>query len=167
MTVGLKACGLLLMAMTVIGCGEMAGAERKETSSPNPVLSMLNKGILQLTLNIQGLTKRIAELRQFPDTTDPALRELRALDLSGWELHQQQWLLQRDHLQFAYGLLQRAKATQAEKPQFLEEWSSMNRSSRRSWATFGNSGMPWNRSTCNWRRRASSGSCDERKRWNP
>lgn len=42
------ACGLLLMATIAIGCAGMAGAEREETSSPDPVLSMLNKGILQL-----------------------------------------------------------------------------------------------------------------------
>jgi len=122
MTRGLKACGLLLMATITIGCSGTAGAERKEPSSPDPMLGMLHKGILQLTMNIDGLTKRMGELRHFPDTTDPTLRELRALDLSGWELHQQQWLIQRDHLQFAYELLQRAKASPAEKPQFLERW---------------------------------------------
>ncbi|HKW87006.1 MAG TPA: hypothetical protein VJM82_08045 [Nitrospiraceae bacterium] len=110
------------MATIAIGCSGAANTERKEPVSPDPMLGMLHKGILQLTMNIEGLTKRMAELRQFPDTTDPSLRELRALDLSGWELHQQQWLIQRDHLQFAYELLQRAKASPAEKPQFLQQW---------------------------------------------
>lgn len=40
------------------------------------------------------------ERTQSADPVVGMLQELRALDLAGWELHRQQWILQRDHLMF-------------------------------------------------------------------
>lgn len=113
---------LVLIALAETGCAGTAGPERKGTPVPDPVLTMLTKGILQLTVNIQGLSKRVAELQKMQDATDPTLGELRALDLSGWELHRQQWRLQRDHLQFAKDQLVRAQQSSGEKPQLLGQW---------------------------------------------
>lgn len=49
----------------------------------------LEEGIAQLTARIQGLNRRMADLKS-DLSEDPALRELEALDLSAWQLRRQQ-----------------------------------------------------------------------------
>ena len=94
-----------------------------ETAHPSDmVLGMIEMHLAQLNRGIDGLDRQIAQLRRMPETTDPAVRELRALDLAGWQLHQQQWTFQRDHLRFALAQLQRAKANPGEKAQIMELW---------------------------------------------
>jgi hypothetical protein len=88
----------------------------------NPVIGLLSKGIAQLNINIDALSKRMAQARQASTGMDPALHELQALDLSGWQLHQQQWVIQRDHLVFARDSLQRASGQPGEKAQLLDQW---------------------------------------------
>jgi hypothetical protein len=83
---------------------------------------MLNKGILQLTMNINGIEKRMADLEQAGQGAEPTLRELYALDLSGWKLHQQSWMLQREHLQFAKQRLLEAKGNPNDRPHLREQW---------------------------------------------
>jgi hypothetical protein len=56
------------------------------------------------------LKDRIAELQQLPPVPDPTMQELRALDLSGWQLPQQQWLVQRERLFFAVHQMEQARA---------------------------------------------------------
>jgi hypothetical protein len=107
----------------IVGCHGSAGLATKEVSPPYPVLGMLNKGIIQLTVNIDNLNKRMAELEQAEGAMDPTLRELRALDLSGWRLHQQSWLLQREHLEFAKERLLEARKNVHEKARVLEAWT--------------------------------------------
>jgi hypothetical protein len=48
---------------------------------------------------------------------------LRALDLSGWQLHLQQWILQREHLMFSVNQIQRVQANPGEKPAIWTQWT--------------------------------------------
>ena len=91
--------------------------------TPDMAVGMLDKHLVELDRNIAQLNERIADLKHLPDTPDPTIRELRALDLAGWELHQQQWVLQREHLQFARTQLQHVSQSPAEKPRLHEEWT--------------------------------------------
>lgn len=59
-----------------------------------------------------------------PAITDPRVQELHALDLPGWQLHQQQWVLQREHLTFAVNQIQRVRANPHEKPEILTQWTT-------------------------------------------
>ena len=86
-------------------------------------IGMLDTHLIQLTRNIEGLNDRIADLKNMPDTPDPTVRELRALDVAGWELHEQQWVMQREHLSFARTQLMRVTESPGDKTQLLQEWS--------------------------------------------
>jgi hypothetical protein len=123
MTEALKIFFLILPIIGFAGCTAPVGYGRTTADAPDTVLGMLDRGLTQITANIDALSQRITALQQVSDTTDPILRELRALDLSGWQLHQQQWLLQRDHLQFAKTQLLQAGEHPQEKPWLLARWS--------------------------------------------
>ncbi|MEW6544312.1 MAG: hypothetical protein AB1411_11950 [Nitrospirota bacterium] len=104
------------------GCVGPVGMQRDEIHPSHVVVSMLDQHLNQLNANISGLEKRIAELQRMPDTPDPTVREIRALDLAGWQLHQQQWALQRDHFRLAQDQLHRAQGEPGQKPQLLAQW---------------------------------------------
>ncbi len=112
-----------LALLTALGCGG-ATAERIQPPSADPVVEMLHQGILELTANIDELNRHIAELQQIPPTSDPRVQELRALDLSGWQLHLQQWILQREHLRFSVSQIQRVQADPQEKPVIWNQWTN-------------------------------------------
>lgn len=115
-----------ILVATVVECAGTPGVDRKASSSADSIDSvsqMLNKGIMQLTVNVEGLTTRMAELQRLPEVTDPTLRELRALDLSGWQLHQQQWKLQLEHLLFTRKQLRLANESPADRSQLLQQWA--------------------------------------------
>lgn len=111
------------LAMSVVACSGTSQVNRKTIAPDDPVIGLLDKGITQLNLNIETLSKRMNDVQQASAGTDPVLRELQALDLSGWQLHRQQWILQRDHLMLARDLLERSKKIQGEKGPLLDEWS--------------------------------------------
>lgn len=112
-----------LALLTALGCGG-ATAERIQPPSADPVVEMLHQGILELTANIDELNRHIAELQQIPPTSDPRVQELRVLDLSGWQLHLQQWILQREHLRFSVSQIQRVQADPREKPVVWNQWTN-------------------------------------------
>jgi hypothetical protein len=85
---------------------------------------MLHSGILDLEGNVDELNRRIVEFQQMPPAEDPTAQELRALDLSGWQLHQQQWLVQRERLALAVKQIQRAQAHPSEKPELWAQWTT-------------------------------------------
>lgn len=91
--------------------------------TPDTVVGMLDKHLAELDRNIAELNERMADLKHMPDTPDPTIRELRALDLAGWELHQQQWILQREHLQFARTQLRQVSQSPGDKPRLHGEWT--------------------------------------------
>lgn len=114
---------VLLAGLVVSGCAGTGGAMTDAPQATDPLLGMLDKGIFQITANLDRSTRWMGELQRIPQTSDPIMRELRALDLSAWELHRQQWQLQRDHLRFAKEHLLRARAHPDEKSQLLTQWA--------------------------------------------
>lgn len=112
----------IVLAMGVAACAGTSQANREAPPPDDPVIGLLSKGITQLNVNIHALSKRMNEVQQASAGTDPVLQELQALDLSGWQLHQQQWVLQRDHLLLARDTLQRAYKSQGEKGLLMDEW---------------------------------------------
>jgi len=113
--------GLGLLA--AIGCsGPTVG--REGLRSTDPVVEMLHQGILELNGNIDELNRHIAELQQMPPVSGSRIQELRALDLSGWQLHLRQWILQREHLMFSLNQIQRVQADPREKPAIWTQWTN-------------------------------------------
>ena len=111
-----------LLVMSVAACVGTSQIDREHVSPGDPVVGLLSKGIAQLNVNINALSRRMNDVQETSAGTDPVLRELQALDLSGWQLHQQQWVLQRDHLVLARDILQQAYKSQGEKEQLLVQW---------------------------------------------
>ena len=112
----------IVLAMGVAACAGSNQIDREHVSPGDPVIGLLSKGIAQLNVNINALSRRMNDVQQASAGTDPVLRELQALDLSGWQLHQQQWVLQRNHLVLARDVLQRAYKSQGEKEQLFGRW---------------------------------------------
>ena len=112
--------GLGLLA--AMGCSGPT-VEREGARTTDPVVEMLHRGILELDGNINELNRHIAELQQMPPVSDPRVQELRALDLSGWQLHLQQWILQREHLNYSVNQIQRVQADPRQKPAIWTQWT--------------------------------------------
>src|SRR5262249_40262125 len=89
----------------------------------DPVVDMLHQGVIELNGNIEELTRHISHLQQMPTASDPRVQELQGLDLAGWQLHLQQWVVQRDHLSSSLNLIQRVQATPREKCSIGSQWS--------------------------------------------
>lgn len=130
----IAAASLLVMAAT--GCAGTTGSQPAPAEFVDPVLGMLNKGIIQLDANIDRAAKRLDDLKQVPDTQDTLLQTLRAMDLQGLELHQQQWLVQRNHLSFAKVQLLAARQHPGDKGRLLQEWASHERQYRQKMEAF-------------------------------
>jgi hypothetical protein len=107
---------------TVGGCSGPVAKERR-AQQPDPVVDMLHRGVIELNGNIDELQRHIAHLQQMPPISDPRVQELRGLDLASWQLHLQQWVVQRDHLVSSLGLIQRVKAAPPDKSAIGGEWS--------------------------------------------
>ena len=110
------------------GTAGPGGVHRPDCNSrakkADPIVNMLHSGILDLEGNVDELNRRIAELQQLPLAPDPTVQELRALDLSGWQLHQQQWLMQRERLVFAVKQIQRAQEHPSENAELWTQWTA-------------------------------------------
>ena len=115
----LAGMGLLML----VGCSG-ASAIHEERQAVDPVVDMLHRGILDLEENVDELNGRIAELQQLPPVPDPSVQELRALDLSGWQLHQQQWQVQRERLFFAVHQIEQAQAHPSQRPDLWAQWAA-------------------------------------------
>jgi hypothetical protein len=111
-----------LLALGLVACNGSKQAIHDASSPEDPVMSLLSKGIAQLDTNINALSKRMNEVRHASARTDPILQELQALDLSGWQLHHQQWVLQRNHLILARDLIQQTSKSGSEKGPLLDQW---------------------------------------------
>ena len=109
--------------LTLVGCGNGVSALHQERHAVDPVLDMLHRGILDLEENVAELNERIVEMQQLPPVPDPTVQELRALDLSAWQLHQRQWLVQRERLFLAVHQIQRAQADSSNRPSLWTEWT--------------------------------------------
>jgi hypothetical protein len=105
-----------------VGCAGPS-LETGTAQPPDPVVTMLHEGILELNGSIDELRGHIADLEQMPTASDPSIQELHGLDLAGWKLHLQQWMLQRDHLLYTVNQIQRVRAEAGEKPRVAGEWN--------------------------------------------
>lgn len=112
-------CGVGLFIL--VGCAEPT-LQNGAAQSSDPVLTMLHQGIVELNGSIDELQGHIADLEQLPPVSDPNIQELHGLDLAGWKLHLQQWILQREHLLFTVNQIQRVRADPREKPRAAREW---------------------------------------------
>lgn len=112
-----------LVILTAVACD--GGTMVKETrgSKPDPVMTMLHQGVIELNENIEELQGHIAELKQMPLDSDPRVQELQGLDLASWELHLQQWILQRENMVSSLDSIQQAQATPQDKTAIGSQWS--------------------------------------------
>jgi hypothetical protein len=112
-----------LVVLTAVACD--GGTMVKETrgSKPDPVMTMLHQGVIELNENIEELQGHIAELKQMPLDSDPRVQELQGLDLASWELHLQQWILQRENMVSSLDSIQQAQATPQDKTAIGSQWS--------------------------------------------
>nr|MBI3614171.1 hypothetical protein [Nitrospirota bacterium] len=114
---------ILVAVLLLAGWGCAAVAPPPEAAHPaDLVVTMLERHLGQLNANVDRLDKQLADLQKVPETSDPTLREIRTLDLGGWQLHQQQLKVQREHFRFALEQLQQVKAHPDNKAQLLEQW---------------------------------------------
>ncbi len=120
-------CFGIVLGASVAACAGISHMDRRPIPPDDPVIGLLSKGITQLNLNINALSKRMNDAQQASAGTDPVLNELQTLDLSGWRLHRQQWVLQRDHLALARDSLQKASSQPGQKAQLLDQWRQHQR----------------------------------------
>ncbi|MDT3776755.1 hypothetical protein PJI16_04175 [Nitrospira sp. MA-1] len=110
---------VLTFTMGIIGTSMAANEE----IHPLPaILSDIERQIAELTINIKKISDRIQFLHEVPDSKDPLIQEVRSLDLRGWELHQEQWKVQRDGLKFTEEILRKVQDHPEEKPEALQAW---------------------------------------------
>jgi hypothetical protein len=111
-----------LSLFILVGCTEPS-FQKGPAQSPDPVLTMLHQGIVELNGSIDELRLHIRDLEELPPASDPNIQELHGLDLAGWKLHLQQWILQRDHLLFTVNQIQRVRGDALQKPRAASEWN--------------------------------------------
>lgn len=118
--------GLALFAAA--GCNGTVGTDRVATERtvhqrPDPVLNMLHRGVIELNESIDELKRDIVDLQQLPAVPDPRVQQLQGLDLAAWQLHLQQWTIQRDRLLSALNFIQQAQAAPQDKAAIGNHWS--------------------------------------------
>lgn len=117
-------CAGLVTVLLLAGWGcATIGAPPEPVHQTDVVMTMLERHLGQLDANIDRLEQQVAALQRVPDTEDPVLREIRALDLKGWHLHQAQWKVQREHFRFALEEIREVKARPDRKAQLLDQWT--------------------------------------------
>lgn len=109
--------------VVAVGCGGGATTKKEGGQAADPVVGMLHQGIIELNGSIEELTRHISELQQMPLVSDPRVQELQGLDLVGWQLHLQQWILQRDHLLFSVNQIQRVRTDPRDKGTIGSQWT--------------------------------------------
>lgn len=89
-----------------------------DNAHPLPdILTDIERHIGELTINIEKISDRIEFLRKASPSKDPLIQEVLSLDIRGWELHQEQWKLQLEHLQLTEGLLRNVQGIQKKNQQ--------------------------------------------------
>ena len=112
-----------LALLTATAC--QGGSVMKESHGQRPdlVITMLHQGVIELNGNIEELQQHIADLKQMPIDTDSQVQELQGLDLASWELHLQQWIVQRDNLVSSLDAIEQAQAHPQDKMAIGDQWS--------------------------------------------
>ena len=127
----MKVHGMLIIGLALLaaaGCNGTVGTERAATERhvhqrPDPVLDMLHRGVIELNESIDELKRDIADLQQLPAVSDPQLQQLQGLDLAAWQLHLQQWVVQRDRLRSSLTFIEQAQAAPQDKAAIGNQWS--------------------------------------------
>jgi hypothetical protein len=112
---------LALLAATA--CDGGAVVKKSRGPKPDPVITMLHQGVIELNENIEELQRHIADLKQMPIDSDPRVQELQGLDLASWELHLQQWIVQRNNLVSSLDSIQQAQMAPQNKAAIRDQWS--------------------------------------------
>ena len=107
--------------MILVGCAHM---NQREVHAPShdPLIERLGQGIDDLKENLVRLRRHIEDLSRTPLSDDPTMEALRALDLAGWRLHEQQWQAQLTYLTFTRDGIRQAEAAPSSKGRLREEW---------------------------------------------
>ena len=113
--------GLLLLAVSACDGGTSIRESRER--HPDPVINMLHMGVIDLNENIDELQQHIADLKQLPIASDSRVQELQGLDLASWELHLQQWMVQRENLVSSLDAIQQAQTAPQNKTAIGDQWS--------------------------------------------
>jgi uncharacterized coiled-coil DUF342 family protein len=114
---------LALALLAAAACNGGTIVKEAHGSKPDPIINMLHQGVIELNENIEELQQHIAELKQMPIDSDPQVQELQALDLASWQLHLQQWIVQRDNLVSSLDSIQQAQAAPQDKTAIGDQWS--------------------------------------------
>ena len=112
-----------LVLLTVSACDGGSTLRESRERHPDPVINMLHMGVIDLNENIEELKEHIAELKQLPIASDSRVQELQGLDLASWELHLQQWMVQRENLVSSLDAIQQAQAAPQNKTAIGDQWS--------------------------------------------
>ena len=118
---GSRAALVLTGFLTVLGCTHLA-ARDTVAPSQDPVIARLDQGITELNENLAHLHRHIVDLSNTPIPDDPLIEQLRALDLSAWRVHEQQWQRQVEHLKFTSDHIHQAQANPSAKLHLRDEW---------------------------------------------
>ena len=127
----MKVHGMLIIGLALLaaaGCHgtvgtEEAATERPVHQRPDPVLDMLHRGVIELNESIDELKRDIADLQQLPAVPDPQLQQLQGLDLAAWQLHLQQWVVQRDRLLSSLTFIEQSRASPHDRAAIGDQWS--------------------------------------------
>lgn len=127
----MKVHGLLIIGLALLaaaGCNgtvrtEPVATEQHVHQRPDPVLDMLHRAVIELNESIDELKRDIADLQQLPAVSDPQLQQLQGLDLAAWQLHLQQWVVQRDRLLSSLTFIEQAQAAPQDKAAIGDQWS--------------------------------------------
>ena len=114
---------MISLLLTATACEGANGIKAQGGLKPDPVVSMLHEGVIELNDNIEELQHHIDDLKQMPIDSDPQVQELQGLDLASWELHLQQWMVQRDNLVSSLDSIQQAQAAPQDKADIGTKWS--------------------------------------------
>ena len=113
--------GLALLAAAA--CDGRTVVKESRGHKPDTVITMLHQGVIELNENIEELQQHIADLKGMAIDSDPRVQELQGLDLASWELHLQQWMVQRDNLVSSLDSIQQAQAAPQDKAAIGNQWS--------------------------------------------
>jgi hypothetical protein len=120
-----------LIFLTATACNGDTVVRESGGRHPDPVVTMLHQGVIELNESIEELKHHIDELRQLPIASDPRVQELHGLDLASWELHLQQWMVQRDRLVSSLNAIEQAHAAPQDKAAIGAQWSEGQEAYRR------------------------------------
>jgi hypothetical protein len=112
-----------LVLLTAAACDGGTVVRESHGGHPDAVMAMLHQAVIELNGNIEELQHHIDDLKQMPIDADPQVQELQGLDLASWELHLQQWMVQRDNLVSSLDSIQQAQAAPQDKAAIGTQWS--------------------------------------------